>query len=98
MSLAGCQIIPNDVNFRLQKCLEFFDKNSADKIQSKNYIMPIRVKLESRKKHIAYYLDYHSMFKQNFHSFEDVEAEKGRCVKTKEFGSANVFFFQYLFF
>ena len=37
-------------------------------------------------------IDYHSMFKQNFHSCKDVEAEKGRCVKTKEFGSANGFF------
>ena len=37
MSLAGCQIIPIDLNFHLQKCLETFDKNSADKIQSKNY-------------------------------------------------------------
>ena len=37
MSLAGCQIIPIDLNFQLQICLEIFDKNSADKIQSKNY-------------------------------------------------------------
>ena len=51
MSLAGCQIIPADLNFHLQKCLEIFDKNSADKIQSKNYkgvnppcLMPIRDK------------------------------------------------------
>ena len=35
MSLAGCQIIPIDLNFHLQKCLEIFYKNSADKIQSK---------------------------------------------------------------
>ena len=28
------QIIPIDLNFHLQKCLEIFDKNSADKIQS----------------------------------------------------------------
>jgi hypothetical protein len=34
MSLAGCQINPIDVNFHLQKSLEKFDKNSADKIQS----------------------------------------------------------------
>ena len=32
MSLAGCQIILIDLNF-----MEIFDKNSADKIQSKNY-------------------------------------------------------------
>ena len=51
MSLAGCQIIPIDINFHLQKCLEIFDKISADKIQFKNYkegnppcLMPIRVK------------------------------------------------------
>ena len=37
MSLSGCQIIQIDLNFHLQKCLEIFDKNSADKIQSKNY-------------------------------------------------------------
>ena len=37
MSLAGCQIIPIDLYFHLQKCLEFFYKNSGDKIQSKNY-------------------------------------------------------------
>ena len=35
--MAGCQIILIDLNFYLQKCLEIFDKNSADKIQSKNY-------------------------------------------------------------
>ena len=37
MSLAGCQIISIDLNFYLQKCLEIFDKKSADKIQSKDY-------------------------------------------------------------
>ena len=31
MSLAGCQINPIDVNFHLQKSLEIFDKDSADK-------------------------------------------------------------------
>ena len=52
MSLAGSQIIPIDLNFHLKKCLEIFDKNSADKIQSKNYeevnppcLMPIRDKI-----------------------------------------------------
>ncbi len=35
MSLAGCQINLIDVNFYLQKSLEIFDKNSADKIWSK---------------------------------------------------------------
>ena len=51
MSLAGCQIISIDLNFHFQKCLEISDKNSVDKIQSKNYkevnppcLMPIRVK------------------------------------------------------
>ena len=34
MSLAGCQINRIDVNFHLQKHLEIFDKNSADKIWS----------------------------------------------------------------
>ena len=35
MSLSGCQINPIDVNFHLQKSLEIFDKNSADKMWSK---------------------------------------------------------------
>ena len=35
MSLVGCQINPIDVNFHIQKSLEIFDKNSADKIWSK---------------------------------------------------------------
>ena len=37
MSLAEYEIITIDLNFHLQKCLEIFDKNLADKIQSKNY-------------------------------------------------------------
>ena len=36
MSLAGHQINPIAVNFYLKKSLEIFDKNSADKIWSKN--------------------------------------------------------------
>ena len=50
MSLAGCQINTIDVNFHLQKSLEIFDINSADKIQSQKYkevkvpcLTPIRV-------------------------------------------------------
>ena len=35
MSLVGYQINPIDVNFHLQKSLEIFDKNSADKKRSK---------------------------------------------------------------
>ena len=35
--MAGCQNNQIDVNFYLPKSLEIFDKNSADKIQSKNY-------------------------------------------------------------
>ena len=35
MNSAGCQINPIDVNFHLQKSLEIFGKNSADKILSK---------------------------------------------------------------
>ena len=35
MSLVGCKINPIDVNFLLQKSLEFFDKNSVDKMWSK---------------------------------------------------------------
>ena len=56
MSLAGRHIYPIDVNFYLQKSLEIFDTNSADKIQSENYkevkvpcLMPIRVKLDLYK-------------------------------------------------
>ena len=37
MSLAGSQINSIDVNFHLEKSLEIFDTNSADKIQSQNY-------------------------------------------------------------
>ena len=51
MILGGHQINPIDVNFQLQKSLEIFDKNSADKILSKQdrgwkvpSLMPIRVK------------------------------------------------------
>ena len=47
MSLAGCQINPIDVNFHLQKSLEIFDKNSADKIYS---LMTISVKRGQIKK------------------------------------------------
>ena len=50
VSLEGCQINPIVVNFYLQKSLEIFDKNSADKIWSKkdkeikvSPLMPIRV-------------------------------------------------------
>ena len=35
MSLSGCQINPIDVNFHLQKSLEIFGINSADKFWSK---------------------------------------------------------------
>ena len=35
MSLAGCQINLIDDNFHLQKSLEIFDENSAEKIWSK---------------------------------------------------------------
>ena len=50
MSLAECQINLIDVNFHLQKSLETFDQNSADKIWFKKdkgwkvpSLMPIRV-------------------------------------------------------
>ena len=36
MSLVGCQINLIDVNFHLQKSMEFFGKNSADKILYQN--------------------------------------------------------------
>ena len=32
-----CQIDPIYMDFHLQTCLEIFDKNSAEKIQSKKY-------------------------------------------------------------
>ena len=48
--MAGGQINPIDVNLHLQKSLEIFDKNSADKIWFKkdkeikvSTLMPIRV-------------------------------------------------------
>ena len=51
MSLAGRQILPIDVKIHLQKSLEIFDQNSADKIWSKkdneikvSPLIPIRVK------------------------------------------------------
>ena len=54
LSLTWSQIKPIDVNFHLQKSLEIFDENSADKIWSKKYkeikvtpLMPIRVKRKS---------------------------------------------------
>ena len=37
MSLAECQINPIDVNFHIQKSLEIFDTDSADKLKSQNY-------------------------------------------------------------
>ena len=53
MSLAGCQINPIDVNFYLQKSLESFVKNSANKIWSKkdkeikvSPLMPIRLNVQ----------------------------------------------------
>ena len=57
MSLAGCQIIPIDLNFHLQKCLEIFDKNQLTKSNAKIVrevnppcLMPIRVKVGNRCK------------------------------------------------
>ena len=53
MSLAECQKNPIDVNFHLQKSLEIFAKNSAEKFWSKKgqgvespSLMPIRVNAE----------------------------------------------------
>ena len=58
--MARCQINQIDVNFHLQKSLEMFDQNSADKIGSKKdkgwkapSLMPIRVNL-GRQKLIKY--------------------------------------------
>jgi hypothetical protein len=59
MGSAGCEINPIDVNFHLQKSLEIFDINSADKILSKKdkgikvppppSLMLIRVKAVAEK-------------------------------------------------
>ena len=56
MSLAGWQINPIAVNFHLQKSLEIFDNNSADKIWSKKNketkvspLMSIRVNVYSKE-------------------------------------------------
>ena len=65
MSLAGCQINPICVNFHLQKRVEIFDTNSANKIQSQNYkgvkvpcLMPIRAKgVQTEKKYIFSSMD-----------------------------------------
>ena len=53
MSLAGYQINVIDVNFHLRKVWNFFDENSADKIESKKdkgikvpSPIPIRVKFK----------------------------------------------------
>ena len=72
--MAGRQINPIDVNFHLQKSLEFFDKNSADKIWFNNHkeikvslIMPIRVKsmyyVVSETKEQFTYLTFSNMFR-----------------------------------
>ena len=68
MSLAGCQIIPIDLNFHLQKCLENFDKNSADKIQSKHNppsLMPIRDKPSNDLQSIVH--AYHNLILYDFY-------------------------------
>ena len=56
MTLSGCQINLIDVHFHPPKSLEIFDKNSANKIQSKKYkrikvpsLMPIRVKAAEKQ-------------------------------------------------
>ena len=56
MSFKGCQINLIDFNFHLQKSLEIYDENTADKIASKMvkeikvaHLMPIRVKLSKLK-------------------------------------------------
>ena len=56
MSLAGCQINRIEVNSHLQKSLEIFDKNSADKIWTKKNketkvspLGPIRVKAKGQE-------------------------------------------------
>ena len=59
MSSGGHQINPIDVNFHLQKSLEIFDTNLADKIQSQNYkggksALP-HANLGSEKKSVTYY-------------------------------------------
>ena len=69
MSLVGCQINPIDVSFHLQKSLNFFDKNSADKIWSKkdkeikvSPLMPIRVnKVYDGLLYINALCDYHTV-------------------------------------
>ena len=53
MSLAGCQINLIGVNFYLQKSLEFFGKNSADEIQSKNYLQKKYYKKEAKCTRVA---------------------------------------------
>ena len=75
MSLAGCQIIPIDVNFHLKIFLEIFDENS---IQSKNYagvnppcLMPIRFK-HILSKAIKKIFSLKTFGKKNGHDLENV--------------------------
>ena len=59
MSLAGCQINPIDVNFHLQKSLEFFGNSTAisDPIRKRGWkvpsLMPIRVKCSMMRSSIS---------------------------------------------
>ena len=64
MILSGCLITTIDVNFHLQKSLEIFDKNPADKICSKkdkvkewkvSSLMPIGL-IEISHKYIFFHL------------------------------------------
>ena len=52
MSLKGVKLNSIDVNFHLQKSLEFFGENSADKIQSKK---DKRIKVSPVPKRVKYY-------------------------------------------
>ena len=77
MSLAGYQINRIVANFQLQKSLENFDTDSADKIQFQNYkgvkvpcLMSIRVKLlfftEKKSKKFGWFLTQKIYFEVRF--------------------------------
>ena len=67
MSLEGCHIPPIDVNFHIQKSLEIFDKNSADKNWYNEIkvspLMPIRVNKKWEKNSRLMYCPFFKAFR-----------------------------------
>ena len=63
MSWAGCQNNPIDVNFHLQKSLEIFEKNLADKIGS-NKVKGIKMSPPPCQIGLKEYLQFVVQFKR----------------------------------